>query len=250
MAIVLANIKKKIDKIGQQQVNDHAFYSKFPDIICKPEKGIVPRCLSYESENRKQKKQGCVIVGLNPGSMKSKKFIDVQNKIKSFRNKKTGLFSYHKIDNYLKERFMIDRDDKHKAHLYYRRLRNLANQLKLNGPILWTEIVKCESEVRGRLSVRTIRDDINRYLLNEIKATPKNWPLIGVGDEAYKILSYFFNKRFVIGVPHVTGVRNNHYSFNQLLCGKKNDIKLKLKREIFKILKNKKPITVRLIDLQ
>jgi len=249
--IVSENINKKISKIGQQLVNDHPFYSKYSDIICNPEKGIVPRCLSYESEHRDPRKQGSVIVGLNPGSMK--RFIDVQNKIKSFRNRNDGLFSYHKIDGYLKKRFMFDDiNNKHKAHPYYRNLRNLVNQLKLDGPILWTEIVKCESKMRGKLSVRTIRDDINRYLLKEIDATPTNWPLIGVGDEAYKILSYYFNKRLVIGVPHVTGVRNNRYSFNQLVSGKKDDkkLKLKIKRKISKILKDNLPVTVRLIDLK
>ena len=172
-------IEKRINRIGQQLINDCDFYAKHADLICEPKKGIIPRALSYETEQRDLAKRGSVIVGLNPGSMTGRRFSKERKEIKSYREK--DKFNYQKMDKFLKERFMLDGNDR-KAHLYYRRLRYIADQLNLRGPILWTEIVKCESKERGKLSVKTIRDDINRYLLREIRIAPKNWPLIGVGE--------------------------------------------------------------------
>lgn len=241
-------IEKKISWIGQQLVNDSVFYAKYPDLVCKPEKGIVPHCLSYETEQRELTKRGSVIVGLNPGSMVGRRFSKERKEIKLCRKK--GVFNYRAVDDFSKRRFMFDGDDR-KAHAYYRRLRDFINQLDLRGPILWTEIVKCESKIRGRLSVKTIRDDINRYLFREVKLTPKDWPLIGVGDEAYRILSYYFHDRLVIGVPHVTGVRNDKYSLNQLFQGRRNhkNIKKEIKKKVLEAIHENSTDTLRLIDL-
>ena len=241
-----SQVETKINQIGQQLVNDSAFYAKRSDLICKPEKGIIPHCLSYETERRELAERGSVIVGLNPGSMAGKRFNRERKEIKLCREK--GIFNYRAVDDFSKRRFMFDGDDR-KAHAYYRRLRDLANQLNLHGPILWTEIVKCESKERGKLSIKTIRDDINRYLFREVRMAPKNWPLIGVGDEAYRILSYYFHDRLVIGVPHVTGDRSN--SFSRLFQGRKDhrSLKKEIKKKISGTMRENPTDTVRLIDL-
>ncbi len=39
----------------------------------------------------------------------------------------------------------------------------------------------------------------------ELHAVPPDWPVIGVGAEAYKALAYLEPSRTVLGVPHPTG---------------------------------------------
>ena len=90
-------------------------------------------------------------------------------------------------------------------HPYYKRLRKIADELEFRGPILWTELVKCQSKENGQLSVQTIRDDINKYLFKELEVIPADWPLFGIGGKAFEILSYRFPDRLVLGVPHPTG---------------------------------------------
>ena len=43
------------------------------------------------------------------------------------------------------------------------------------------------------------------YLRQELEVLPKDWPLIGVGREAYKALAYLDPDRTLIGVPHPMG---------------------------------------------
>ena len=41
----------------------------FPDfdVVCKPEEGIIPRCLILEEKDRVPGARGAIVVGINPG---------------------------------------------------------------------------------------------------------------------------------------------------------------------------------------
>jgi uracil-DNA glycosylase len=91
------------------------------------------------------------------------------------------------------------------THKYYIRARSFADQAGLSGPILWTELVHCQSVNGVPLSVQTIRECINKHLVPQIRLLSREAVLVALGGEAYKILAYRFNKRLVLGVPHPTG---------------------------------------------
>jgi hypothetical protein len=128
-------------------------------------------------------------------------------------------------------------DEKIKNHSYYTRGRAFADSIELHGPILWTELVKCESPKGVELSVQTIRDSINCYLFKELEIIPKSWPLIAVGNEAFKILGYRFPERTVIGIPHITG---SYGQFHKLFS--KNVINPIAKQQLKKLLGDNKPL--------
>lgn len=89
---------------------------------------------------------------------------------------------------------------------YYNSLRKLVNELGFTGPILWTELVKCESETPGELPpLQTFRDCTKIFLTEELKLIPENCPLIAVGKQVYNALAYRYPSRIVIGVPLPTG---------------------------------------------
>jgi hypothetical protein len=88
--------------------------------------GILPRCLILEIKGRIGSK-GSVIVGINAGRSKSaeRKFYCSNGQ------------NYEQVMEYWQQIISL--------RSYYIRLRNLVNQLGLNRPILWTELVKCEN---------------------------------------------------------------------------------------------------------
>ena len=175
-----------IRDIGEQLTTDNS-YGKYDDLECDLAKGIIPRGLIYEDENRDTNGLGCAMVGLNPGkaSKKERAFF------------KSEPLSYERFCLYWRENIL--------QYPYYKRLRKLADEIELKGPILWTELVKCQSKINGQLSVQTIRDDINKYLFKELEDIPDNWPLFGIGNKAFEILSFRFPNRLILGVPHPTG---------------------------------------------
>src|SRR3989338_2121986 len=211
----MRSIKDKIHKIGIEMMKNHPRYH---DTVFDPKRGIVPRCLIYEDENRNLSRRGSVIVGINPGQ---------SNEPEREFYKKTGA-SYPATITYW--------DDRIKKLRYYVHGRAFVDALKLRGPILWTELVKCESQPGIReLSVQTIRDSINRYLFKELEAIPGDWLLIAVGGEAFKILSYHFPDRIVIGIPHITSARGQ---FHKLFS--KNVINPIEKQQLKKLLRDNK----------
>jgi hypothetical protein len=132
-------------------------------------------------------------------------------------------------------------------HPYYWKLRRLADQFGLRGPILWTELVKCESRILGKekvsLSVVTIREDVNKHLFKEVALMPKDWPLIGVSHTAYEILSYRFPQRLVIGVPHATA---SYGHFGRLFAGR--ILKAGYKRKVRVAIKSRQPVSISLFN--
>jgi hypothetical protein len=192
-----------------------------------PARGILPRYLVYDDSGREENGMGCVIVGLNPG----------QSDEKEHRFYIDNGASYENSLRYWKDRI--------RGLRYYTRLKDIANKFGFSGPILWTELVKCENSVKGEnLCVETIRDDINKYLFREIDIIPEEWPLIGVGRKAYEILSYSFPKRLIIGIPHVTGSYGGYYKlFNN------GEIKEEISNYICDCIENNKEKAVWVADL-
>lgn len=152
--------------------------------------GILPRCLILETEGRAEGK-GSVIVGINPGRSK-------EHERESYR--RNGQ-TYEQEIRYWRQYIA--------RHPYYRRLRSFADELAFNGPILWTELVKCEnaSAESGLPPLQTFRTCTETYLRKELEAVPDDWVLIAVGTESYKASAYMFASRVVIGVPHPTSSR-------------------------------------------
>ncbi len=209
-------IKETIYKIGEEMIKNHPHY---PDTVYDLDNGIIPRCLIYEEKSRDFSVRGSVIVGINPG--RSKK--DEQVFYKDHGN------SYDAVLEYWNKKI--------KNLRYYAGMKSFVDSVDLTGPILWTELVKCESPKDVKLSTQTIRDSIHMYLFEELKVIPKNWPLVAVGNEAFKILSYRFPNRTVLGIPHITG---SYGQFSKLFS--KNKIDASAKRQLEKVLAENKPI--------
>ena len=177
-------LQEQISRIGTRMV---ACMQKCHGIKNEPHEGVLPRCLSLES--RDSKERGVVVVGLNPGNAGKPECEYYQS---------TDL-SYGAIVNYWEQSLK-------ESNEYYKRLRELANQLGLGGTILWTELAKCENDSNvKRPPVQTLRTCANLYLLNELKLVPNDWPLIAAGRDAFNALVYICPSRAVIGIPHPTG---------------------------------------------
>lgn len=168
-----------------------------------PAQGILPRCLYLEIEfpkgRRRVSDKGIVIVGINPGSAGAEER-------KACSDLKYGESLYQRWSDHFSEHILTE--------LYYTRLREVANNFGRLGPILWTEIVKCQSkkgnnEKYKHFSLQDSRVCIDDYLMKELEGIPTDWPILAAGKEPYKALSYLFRKRKIIGVPHPKGFRGN-----------------------------------------
>lgn len=216
----MTTIREKIDQIGAALVGDTFTY---PDIVCKSEKGIIPRCLILEEKDREESARGAVVVGINPGRASDKECAYYLE---------NGC-SYDAVKDYWWHNLGYN-------HRYYKQLREFLNESGIRGPILWTELVHCESAAGVKqLSVQTVRDSIDRYLEREIACVSEteNSPLIGVGAKAFEILAYRFPRRLVIGIPHPTG------SFGQFAkLMPKRKLEPHSKEQLTAFLKNGKPV--------
>jgi hypothetical protein len=148
--------------------------------------GIVPRSLFLERATAKGR--GCFAVGLNPGSapLRERRFycesgVTIAN-VNAFRE------SIGDIP-------------------YLARSRSVINQLGLTGPILWSNLAKCQNEKdrKGLPPIQTLRHCVRRFLVREMAKIPPCWAVLGIGWEAYRALAYLVPERIVIGIPHPTG---------------------------------------------
>lgn len=176
----MEKVEEEIAAIGKQMVAcDH----KCAGISCDQSNGMLPRCLTLESTGRSNG-TGCVIVGLNPGHANAAE-IAYYGKVATYE---TTVKYWH-------------------AHItsqpYYERLRRLMKSFNLDGPILWTELAKCENVAGAKYQpLNALRVCAGKFLANELGAIPKDWPLFGVSRETYKALAYLYPDRTIIGVPH------------------------------------------------
>ncbi|MBU2574080.1 MAG: hypothetical protein KKH28_08405 [Elusimicrobia bacterium] len=183
----MKDLETAIDRIGQKMV---VCNQKCKGMSC----GVLPRCLILESAGRSGK-GGCVMVGINPGHARAAEI------------------AYYKKEGAKYETTVQYWHDAITPHPYYERLRKLTKAFGLNGPILWTELAKCENAAGIKFPpLKALRACTGRFLTEELKAIPLEWPLFGIGCEAYKALAYLYPARTVIGVPHPTGAYGKQFS--------------------------------------
>lgn len=90
---------------------------------------------------------------------------------------------------------------------YFTRLRQLLGCLGLDGPILWTDVAKCEGKNPPQETLMTCSQ---RFLSRELAVTPSGWPVIAAGSRAFQALGYMAGVRPVVGFPHPTGSHAAH----------------------------------------
>lgn len=178
----------EIDNIGKKLVSCKYHCE---GVTNKPRKGIPPRCLIFEY---RAGKKGSIVVGLNPGKAKKREqefYLNNNN-------------TYPSVKKYW--------NDKVKHFKYYSKLRELISTLGFDGPILWTDLAKCQSSHKnGVVPIQTMRICIDTYLRKEIELFSP-YTIFGVGNTAFEFCALSFPKHFVVGIPHPTGSYGNIYS--------------------------------------
>ncbi len=192
----MQNLKAEIQVIGQQLVTCTATCA---GIQRDQQKGSLPRCLILELAGRNGDR-GCAAIGINPGRAREPEEVFYR------RNGPT----YEAVQEYWNLKIT--------QLPYYARLRCLLDQVGLTGPILWTELAKCQNKWRtpGLPPLATLRTCTGRFLTRELAVLPAGWPLVAIGMEAYKALAYLYPKRTVIGVPHPTR-KYGYFTFTRLM---------------------------------
>lgn len=177
--------------IGKRMVAcDH----KCAGISCDQSNGMLPRCLILESVGRSGG-SGCAIVGLNPGHASAAEIAYY---------KKVGA-TYEATLQYWRDHIT--------RRPYYEKLRRLMKSFNLNGPILWTELAKCENATGSKHQpLNALRVCAGKFLIDELKAIPPEWPIIGISRETYKALAYLYPDRTIIGIPHPMGAWGKQFS--------------------------------------
>src|SRR5258707_708231 len=121
----MSSLQRVIDDLGKELV---VCPDNCAGIWLDPSKGILPRSLFLERPEATG--QGCLAVGLNPGTSSTPE--------RTF---------------YLASEISHDRLRMYRASIagipYLARARSIIDQLGLGGPILWSNLAKCENE-RGR----------------------------------------------------------------------------------------------------
>jgi hypothetical protein len=188
----------KIAEIGRRMV---ACTSKCEGIKRDPAGGVPPRCLILESEGRAAS-GGCAVIGINPGNAEPAEVAFY---------KEHGM-TYDVLLNFWSRSIGY-------AHPYYTQVRIFLDQVGLTGPILWTELAKCEGITKTQkvAPLATLRRCAGQFMLEELELIPQ-WPLAALGREAYKALSYMFPRRTIIGLPHPTG-QGGRIQFSRFMPG-------------------------------
>ena len=214
------SIKESLFKLGEKLVDcpyncDGISHDK--------QKGILPRCMVFDEAVKDPSAKGAVIVGINPGKSKdNEKIFYLKNGI-----------NYGSVEAYWKENIS---DLK-----YYNQLRKLVEQLGITGPILWSELVKCENSGDKLPEIQTFRHCTGKFLKEELNIIQiVEWPIFAVGKVTFNALAYLCPERIVIGVPHPTG-SHGHFSY---LFDKGNDEKLKLDITIEKLWNGKSGLAI------
>jgi hypothetical protein len=180
-------VKEAIHQIGESLIQCTAGCT---DVHFDQSTYRQPRCLIYESDGRNQPEPGCVVIGLNPGRTSRKE-------IEHYKNK--GL-SYNSFLTWWQK------GDRTRFNGYYGKMKSFVDGYGIKGPILWTELAKCDcAQGVGALSVQTLRTCSEKYLKQEIEKVPDNWTIIAVSKKAFEASCFLFPNRTVIGVAHPTG---------------------------------------------
>ncbi len=177
-------LKNYIYAIGEELVGCRENYE---GITRDPQKGIIPRGMILEEGENGDESEGCIASGINPG---------IANKWEMEKYKEQTI-SYERTLTLWKAQI--------KDVSYYSNLRSLIRKLGYSGPILWTDLAKCQSTGLKRYPpVETFRRCCNKFLSRELAILPaiEKWDIIAVGREPYIALSYLYPHRTVIGLTH------------------------------------------------
>lgn len=183
-------LRVKLESIADQAI---VCDRKCSDVHSDLEAGIPPRCAYYDDIDRRGG-AGIVIVGQNPGRAKpaEREYYRACDQL-----------DYATLREYWAAHLV--RAEK-PANYYYRRLRAFADALGLHGPIWWTEMAKCETRTGiGTIGTQTLRRCTTEFLDAELRAIPKDWPVIAVSKPVFQALAYMAPERAVVGCPHPTG---------------------------------------------
>jgi len=203
----MSSLQNTIDGIGAELVRCS---DGCAGIWCNQANGIVPRTLFLERSEATG--PGCYAVGLNPGTSKHRERA-------FYRQHRQNGVSYDHVKEYRRSICDIR---------YFRMTRTIIDQLGLRGPIIWSNLAKCEN-AEGQKDpppVQTMRHCAGRFLRRELEVAPPDWAVLAIGLHAFVALAYLATGRAVIGIPHTTGSRN----FRMLFEG--NDVNGLLRREI------------------
>jgi hypothetical protein len=160
--------------------------------IDKDKSGIVPRCLIWEDRDRPGR--GCIVVGINPGHAEGPEQ-DAMRADASYKGVKTFWDKHIKIKS------------------YYKWPSKVVRELGFDGPILWTELAKCETINKEMkvLPLQTFRNCMKQHL-EEIELFSE-YQIVTLGDLVFDAISYRFPNRSVIGIPHPKSYGQFHKLF-------------------------------------
>lgn len=183
----MTTLQKSLDRLAEEliQCSDPC-----AGISRNQGEGIIPRSLYLERPDAKGR--GCFAVGLNPGRS-----------------------PVHERALYVERGVTLQVVNEYRAGIanipYFQGPRAVINQLRLTGPILWSNLAKCENPEgrRGLPPLQTLRHCTQRFLRHELAAIPSDWVVLGIGWEAYRALAYLVPERVIIGIPHPTGAAPN-----------------------------------------
>jgi hypothetical protein len=175
--------KEVIEDIGQNMTTCELACD---GIYSNPAKGILPRCLFVEERGNQGLMHITIAIGMNPGIANE----DEMERLKGVTCYSTAC---EKLARY------ADND-------YYKRCTWLIDDLKLDGDILWTEVVKCQNEVpRRNPNVYTSAFCAGRYLFQEVKAAKERYDkvtILTIGKEVYNQMIFMFPEDKIVGVYH------------------------------------------------
>ncbi|MCX8195338.1 MAG: hypothetical protein N3G22_04515 [Candidatus Micrarchaeota archaeon] len=196
--------------------------------------GFVPRGMVLETSSGDW---GVVIVGQNPGQAKDYERLEyINTPSEQLYDKEKELFETYFSPT------------KSRSHPYHKRLYGVAEVIgrelgKTGQPnILWTELVKCQSDKINDenvpLELDTIRMCFNCYLRRELEKVPKDWPIIAAESRTFNAIALLFLDRAVLGIPHPTGSKGN---FSRLWSKLERGTCEKFSEFIRRIKQNEKP---------
>lgn len=176
-------LQRAITQIGQRMVQCS---ESCAGVVHDAAAGILPRSLILERAECCGR--GCLVAGINPDRAKPRERA-------CYRERGP---SYEAVTAYWHQN--VERLP------YYKSLHQVVDGVGLTGPLIWSDLVKCERspEAKGSIPLQTLRTCARRFLQKELDETPEDWPVFGLGRETYKALAYLEPTRTVIGIPHPT----------------------------------------------
>jgi hypothetical protein len=150
--------------------------------------GIIPRCLFFDENDCTGTERITIVVGLNPGEAKTKE-----------KNALKGVKTYEAAMAYFKKDYYND--------VFYSRSKTLLTETGLNGPILWTEVAKCQGKF---ITKETMAFCASHYLMKEVSLAQKHFDevvIIALAKGVYDPLIFLLPNSKVMGVPHPTSSR-------------------------------------------